>query len=293
MRCIVFSFLLFVVYGLHAQGNPCLNPDSSKAEIYFQDSIALDTFYSCSDTVHFESRDVGAILWSIYPSGSSFDDVSNDSTFVVLDSNYKVKRTGDLILKMENECGLFRDTVKLIYAKPTLKFTDDTSIYVPRNIELDPIVNRKGLKSIISYNKTDFLDNPNTFNTFAENVSYSIEYIGTITVDCSQGGCITRDTLKINFIDSLWGPFLPQAFTPNNDGRNDIFYVRIGGEFRVNMIIYDRWERVIFTTNSKLKGWDGTYNGREMGAGLYAYVVYGTYIDKTPFIQKGKVTLLR
>jgi gliding motility-associated-like protein len=177
--------------------------------------------------------------------------------------------------------------------KPTLNFAEDTAIYRPSDIDLGADVNRRGIISTKTINTTEFLDNPETFKTYAKGVSHSISYIGSIITDSSQGGCIVVDTFNITFIDSVWGPYLPTAFTPNGDDKNDVFYVRMGGEFRVNLIIYDRWEKVIFTSTDKLDGWDGTYNGKDMGAGIYAYVVYGSYLDYSEFIKKGKVSLVR
>ena len=293
MKTSLFIALICCLSLSFAQGDPCLNPDSNEARIFLHDTLELDSTFVCTDVIELSTQNVGSIIWSVYPVRSILSNTDEVAVTLTLDSSAMANRSARIVLNLVNECGSFRDTLVVQYMKPKLKFAEDTSIYRPSDIDLGADVNRSGIISTKAINTTEFLDNPETFITYADDVSHSISYIGSITTDSSQGGCIVVDTFNITFIDSVWGPYLPTAFTPNGDDKNDVFYVRIGGEFRVNLIIYDRWEKVIFTSTDKLDGWDGTYNGKDMGAGMYAYIVYGSYKDHTEFIKKGKVSLVR
>lgn len=84
--------------------------------------------------------------------------------------------------------------------------------------------------------------------------------------------------------------FMPNAFTPNRDGLNDLFIGQgvFDGITRFQLQVYNRWGELVFETTDALKGWDGTYSGRGDLAppGVYSYVV--TYVD-----SRGKETTLR
>ena len=87
---------------------------------------------------------------------------------------------------------------------------------------------------------------------------------------------------------------IPTAFTPNNDGLNDVF--RISGlKFQklLDFRVFNRWGQVIFQTNSIEKGWDGTFNGHPQDMGTYVYEITVAHPDGTRKTYKGSVTLIR
>jgi gliding motility-associated-like protein len=91
-------------------------------------------------------------------------------------------------------------------------------------------------------------------------------------------------------------PYIPNAFTPNGDGLNDIF--RIYGVqpesiIFFNFMIYDRWGQMVFHSNDILQGWDGKMNGQYCSPGVYPWVVYWEDGKKTRVTRKGVVTLVR
>ena len=87
--------------------------------------------------------------------------------------------------------------------------------------------------------------------------------------------------------------FLPDAFSPNGDGINDVF--KPNGSFYDNfqMIIYNRWGQSIFQTTDPGTGWDGTINSDRAPQGPYAYKVIIRDNTGKDFIKKGSVMLLR
>jgi len=68
--------------------------------------------------------------------------------------------------------------------------------------------------------------------------------------------------------------FIPNAFTPNGDGKNDIF--RVLGQYRnirFNMYIYDRWGQLMFHSENIDEGWDGTYKNNLCMSGTYTWLI--------------------
>jgi gliding motility-associated-like protein len=87
--------------------------------------------------------------------------------------------------------------------------------------------------------------------------------------------------------------FIPNAFTPNNDGNNDIFRVRSNFIDEMELIIYNRWGQEVFRTTDKNGGWDGTFNGQELAPDAYAYYLSVLCINAETYKKKGNVSLLR
>ena len=86
---------------------------------------------------------------------------------------------------------------------------------------------------------------------------------------------------------------LPSGFSPNNDGENDILYVRGAAIQTLDLKIYNRWGQLIFETTSQAIGWNGTFNGEPQPVDAYGYVLNVTFIDGTSKLLKGNITLLR
>jgi len=91
----------------------------------------------------------------------------------------------------------------------------------------------------------------------------------------------------------LYKMHMPSAFTPNKDGKNDVFRVPPGSSVTLQQFsVYDRWGHIIFSTAEISKGWDGSYRGLDLPAGTYIYLVQGMLYDKK-LLEKGTVTLIR
>jgi gliding motility-associated-like protein len=88
--------------------------------------------------------------------------------------------------------------------------------------------------------------------------------------------------------------FIPNVFSPNGDGTNDLFSMRVGKDVTgIEMMIYDRWGKLVYQTNNLGKGWNGTYNGKDAEIGVYQYLIKVKYRDASVSTYKGDVTLLR
>jgi gliding motility-associated-like protein len=87
--------------------------------------------------------------------------------------------------------------------------------------------------------------------------------------------------------------FIPNIFSPNNDGNNDVLFVRSEGIKELEFVIYDRWGEKIFETTDPTQGWDGTYKGKELSTAVFSYYVKATSYGGEAMEKKGNVTLVR
>lgn len=107
-------------------------------------------------------------------------------------------------------------------------------------------------------------------------------------------GCYNTDSIKIIIFNSQPEVFIPSAFTPNGDGRNDVFRPIVAGmKLFMYLRIYNRWGQLLFNSGNPGMGWDGTFKGQKQPGGTYVYVIQAVdYTDK-PYFKKGTVVLIR
>jgi len=134
------------------------------------------------------------------------------------------------------------------------------------------------------------LDNPNINDPVATPTSTTTYTVMAL----DQYGC--RDTVSetIN-VDTDVPDCLPSAFSPNGDGRNDVFrWCSINHQKLIEFLVFDRWgQKVYENTTDITKGWDGTYNGVAQDMGVYNYIIIIAKPDGTDKTYTGNVTLLR
>jgi large repetitive protein len=106
-------------------------------------------------------------------------------------------------------------------------------------------------------------------------------------------GCEGKDSV---FVKVYEGPtyYIPNSFTPNGDGFNDVFRaIPVGISNTVYFRVFNRLGQLMFETNQYLKGWDGTYKGKAAAAGTYVWMIAGTDRDYKKVEMKGTVILIR
>ena len=132
---------------------------------------------------------------------------------------------------------------------------------------------------------TIIYDELSFWHTYSNTGTYEIKYYITNIYGCTDS---VINNLTINPIYSV---FIPDAFSPNNDGDNDEFYPSIIGENSYNMKIYDRWGAIIY--NEDNSRWDGTINDDLIINGIYSYSISVLDFNDRLFIYTGLVTLLK
>ncbi len=119
------------------------------------------------------------------------------------------------------------------------------------------------------------------------------QYIVTIT----NGACQRSDTVDIYTFEVICDEsyiFVPNAFTPNGDGNNDVLKVRTQSLNEIYFTVYDRWGEQVFETQDPAIGWDGFFKGKKCDPDVYVYYLRGNCIGaEEPYFKKGNVTLIR
>ncbi len=119
------------------------------------------------------------------------------------------------------------------------------------------------------------------------------EYLVTLTAWDANFACPDTATLLLRIIYD-GAVFIPNAFSPNGDGSNDVFFFYGEGIREVEVTIFDRWGRKIAILNSPADGWDGRMlNGGIAQEGVYVYKMVGTLNNGASLERGGTITLVR
>ena len=119
------------------------------------------------------------------------------------------------------------------------------------------------------------------------------DYIVTVT---NKDGCIDSDTVSVKFRDPAVKLYIPNAFTPNNDGINDFFrpLISLPGNVSAEWKLFNRFGNLVFSAKNKTDGWNGNYKGQAQPSGNYTYVINLSAENNCPAKQyKGIVLLIR
>jgi gliding motility-associated-like protein len=112
-------------------------------------------------------------------------------------------------------------------------------------------------------------------------------------------GCINTDNIIIIVVCNNKNVFIPNTFSPNNDGVNDWFYPRGTGLFAIqSMRIFSRWGEMVFQKNNlfpndELAGWNGKYNGKPLTSDVYTYIIEVVCENSEVVSYKGNITLIQ
>jgi len=116
-------------------------------------------------------------------------------------------------------------------------------------------------------------------------------YIVTLVV-YNEGLCSDSKSMDICVLPPN-DVFLPDIFSPNKDGNNDVLYVRGKAIKELKFVLYDRWGEKIFETTDVNLGWDGTYKGKDVDPAVYVYYMEAVLNNDQKIIMKGDITLVR
>jgi gliding motility-associated-like protein len=188
----------------------------------------------------------------------------------------------------------FTDTASVIITVnpiPTVEAGSDIELKPGENVQLSPMVS----SNVVSWKwiPADYLTCTNCSSPVCKpeaDTRYTIKV-------ATQKGCEASDEVLVKITCGEQFVRIPNAFTPNGDGRNDVFGVK--GISKVDyMVIYNRWgnkvfERKNFVPTDASSSWDGTYNGIPQPTESYVYMIQVHCPSGEAFIKKGTVTLVR
>ena len=190
----------------------------------------------------------------------------------------------------------FKDTAYIpiiVFNIPTVEAGIDKTINVGQTITLMPQVSADVTSARWSPTGSIFRDIfPGITVKPRETTIYTV-------LVSNRGGCSASDQLTVNVLCNGANMFIPNSFSPNNDGMNDLFYPRGSGIFTIKKIkVFSRWGEVVFekdnfTANDASKGWNGTFKGRQLNPDVFVYMVEVVCDNNEALTFKGNVALLK
>lgn len=109
-----------------------------------------------------------------------------------------------------------------------------------------------------------------------------------------NNNCTGRDSVKVMPKECLSGLYVPNAFTPNKDGRNDVMQAKLFGNWvQFEFSIYNRWGEVVFKTTDPAKGWDGTWRSKTGDTNVFVWTCRYQFSGEPAKLEKGTLTLIR
>lgn len=108
----------------------------------------------------------------------------------------------------------------------------------------------------------------------------------------NASGCKAIDSIYIE-VDPTANIYVPNIFSPNENGNNDVYKIRGKGVDLFYLAIYNRWGQLVFESNDIDQGWDGTKNGKMLNQGVFVYKLNVTMKSGEEYKQSGNITLVR
>jgi gliding motility-associated-like protein len=110
----------------------------------------------------------------------------------------------------------------------------------------------------------------------------------------NEANCADSAYIKVKVFQTVPSVFVPNAFTPNHDGKNDLLRPIAVGMAHIDYFrVFNRWGQLVFSTTVNEQGWDGTVAGKLQPSGTYVWLVKATDYTGAPYIERGTLVLIR
>ena len=201
--------------------------------------------------------------------------------------------TGNYTVTLQtiNGCDSIINLALTVNPIPVLNASVDTSIInTGQTVQLNA---QSDIPATFNWQPIDIVSNSTIANPTASPLS-STWFVVTATATETQCVAIDSVLVTVNELEcSKKYVFIPNAFTPNNDGVNDIFIPRSTILKSMRLIVFDRWGNQVFESNDLNVGWDGVYKNKLELEDSYGYYFVGECSQGGKIIIKGNVTLMR
>jgi gliding motility-associated-like protein len=240
--------------------------------------------------VIFDRTDTSAIRWNWqFPNGTTSNQQNPPSQQYTKEGNFQIR----VIAENSSGCSDTSFTNINVYPNPVISVppTITTNINTPVKLGAQYSTN---IKKYTWKPATDLScsDCPQPIATPKFNTNYTISVV-------DSNGCKNQDEIKVVVLCQGATVFLPNTFSPNGDGVNDIFYVRGQGIDRVKSLrIFNRWGEIVFEqrdfpVNNPQNGWDGRFKGGRVSPDVYVYQVEVFCQNGEPIQFAGNVALIQ
>lgn len=166
------------------------------------------------------------------------------------------------------------------------------------NLGSDTTINKGNSVTLNANTGTSYTWTPNTSlscTSCANPVASPTVTTKYYVVITDANGCSNIDSITVFVVEECIGEiFIPNVFSPNNDGQNDLFCIQNSGCLQtLQFVIFDRWGRAVFETTDPANCWDGNYNGKPCNTDVFVYNLNAVYKNGNTKITKGNITLIR
>jgi gliding motility-associated-like protein len=234
--------------------------------VCLQDSSSIE----CNDAY------ITQISWNFGDPGSGINNIGSGNSIKHLFSEqgiYNITMEG-----IKNGSPIYDTAQVIILPEPQINIQDSIYFCEPEIITLDAFLE----------SATYLWSNQSTESSIDINTPGSYSITVTDSNDCSS----SKNIALINDNCSNNDVYIPTSFSPNNDGNNDILYVRGVGVSTMRLQIYNRFGSLIFTSNNLSKGWDGKSENKPLNNAVFIYLLEVTFINGEQKTLKGNITLI-
>ena len=205
-------------------------------------------------------------------------EITTDYILTVSDTLYCIKSVNDTVLIQ-------------VISLPQVDAGNDTSAVINQPLQLKATANEEASYRWAPLTGLYSNDVPNPSVVITDPAVRSLTYFVTAT---TPEGCAATDSVHIKIYTSQPDIFLPSAFTPDGDGRNDIFKPITAGIAQLRFFrVFNRLGQLMFETTKPGEGWNGNYNGKPQPSGTYVFAVAGSDYTGRVIVKKGTVVLVR
>jgi len=277
----------YVLTGTSQDG--CSSSDTMTIEVHQPFQLQLTPLFNIckGQTASLNVSGADSYKWS--PS----DGLSNSNTSRTEarpDSSMQYTVTGS------DRFGCFTDSQKVqvnVHGYPTVKASEDKTVMLGTPVLLEATysadvneVRWSPTESFTRYDSNSVLVKP-TINT---------EY--TVKVK-NMAGCSASDRVSVFVLCNQKNVFVPNLFSPNNDGVNDVFFPRGTGLLKIHTLrIFNRWGETVFekkgfNANDPAAGWDGTYKGTRLTSDVFVYTLDLVCENNSVMSLRGNISLVQ
>jgi|GEM_PF-2581442 len=205
----------------------------------------------------------------------------------LFEPTYTYQRFGDYVISLEaaTKNGCKASLSKNISIKKINVFAgNDTIISVNQPLQLYA----SGAKDY-TWSPPQYLNDPASEQPIAVLSQSQTYYLSGLSAE----GCTGYDTINIKVYKDI-NIYVPNAFTPNGDGKNDLLKPILPGISSVEyFLVYNRFGQIVFRTTETNKGWDGKFTGKDQDAGTYVWIIKAKDYNGKTRILKGVSLLIR
>jgi gliding motility-associated-like protein len=277
----------YIVTGTSAQG--CINRDTIVVSVKHPFNMLQspgDTLCA-GEVAHLSASGAFSYTWS--PS-AGLDHTNTPSVTASPSATTTYMAVG------HDDVGCFTDTAYYnvkVYPIPSVSAGTDKTINVGRSVTLVPTISAD-VNSVVWSPTTGVISTvyPTVTVQPTEDTRYRV-------VVKNAGGCKAESFVTVHVLCNGANVFIPNTFSPNGDGANEVFYPRGTGLFTIKIArVFNRWGEVVyekndFKANDEKAGWDGSYKGQKLAPDVFVYMFEIVCDNNTTLVYKGNIALVR